>query len=149
MRRSCATSWWRATAIGISACRTVARYACCTRGRRFTTGTTRSSTRERWRPIGRSLPATCRWRASLESRATRWHEAGMTTEGAFDVGAHARRIEDDGYTIIPDFLTADDLKEVRHALDLYLGTHRGRNDFEGTRTERVYTLVARARVFWR
>src|SRR5262249_19082398 len=25
----------------------------------------------------------------------------------------------------------------------------GRNDFEGTKTERVYTLVARARVFWR
>jgi ectoine hydroxylase-related dioxygenase (phytanoyl-CoA dioxygenase family) len=34
-------------------------------------------------------------------------------------------------------------------LALYLGTHLGRNDFEGTLTERVYTLVARARVFWR
>ena len=31
----------------------------------------------------------------------------------------------------------------------YLGSHRGRNDFEGERTERVYTLVARGRVFWR
>jgi hypothetical protein len=38
---------------------------------------------------------------------------------------------------------------VRRVLGLYLGSHRGRNDFEGTSTERVYTLVARARVFWR
>lgn len=67
----------------------------------------------------------------------------------FDVDLHARRIDDDGYTIIPDFLDADDLAEVRRVLALYLGTHRGRNDFEGTATERIYTLVARARVFWR
>jgi ectoine hydroxylase-related dioxygenase (phytanoyl-CoA dioxygenase family) len=33
-------------------------------------------------------------------------------------------------------------------LALYLDTNSGRNDFEGLRTERVYTLVARARVFW-
>src|SRR5262249_13218732 len=32
---------------------------------------------------------------------------------------------------------------------LYFDTHIGRNAFEGTRTERIYTLVARARVFWR
>ncbi len=67
----------------------------------------------------------------------------------FDVATHARRIDDQGYTIIPDFLSAQDLAEVRRVLALYLGTHLGRNDFEGTRTERVYTLVARARVFWR
>lgn len=68
---------------------------------------------------------------------------------AFDLDAHAARIAAEGYTIIPDFLTADDLTEVRRVLALYLGSHAGRNDFEGTRTERVYTLVARARVFWR
>jgi ectoine hydroxylase-related dioxygenase (phytanoyl-CoA dioxygenase family) len=33
-------------------------------------------------------------------------------------------------------------------LALYLDRHAGRNNFEGLRTERVYTLVARARVFW-
>ena len=68
---------------------------------------------------------------------------------SFDLAAHARRIDDDGYTVIPDFLSADDLAEVRRVLGLYLGTHLGRNDFEGERTERIYTLVARARVFWR
>jgi ectoine hydroxylase-related dioxygenase (phytanoyl-CoA dioxygenase family) len=62
---------------------------------------------------------------------------------------HARRIKEDGYTIIDAFLSAADLAEVRRVLGLYLGTHSGRNDFEGVRTERVYTLVARARVFWR
>src|SRR5262245_1555460 len=68
---------------------------------------------------------------------------------AFDVNEHAHRIETAGYTIIEDFLTADDLAEVRRVLGFYLGTHRGRNDFEGERTERVYTLVARARIFWK
>lgn len=66
----------------------------------------------------------------------------------FDLAAHARRIADDGYTVIPDFLDPATLAEVRRVLALYLGSHRGRNDFEGTRTERVYTLVARGRVFW-
>jgi ectoine hydroxylase-related dioxygenase (phytanoyl-CoA dioxygenase family) len=40
------------------------------------------------------------------------------------------------------------LAEVRRVLGYYLGAHTGRNDFEGLETERVYTLVARARVFW-
>jgi ectoine hydroxylase-related dioxygenase (phytanoyl-CoA dioxygenase family) len=66
-----------------------------------------------------------------------------------DVSAYVREIDAQGYAIIPDFLSAEDLAEVRRVLALYLGTHLGRNDFEGTLTERVYTLVARARVFWR
>jgi ectoine hydroxylase-related dioxygenase (phytanoyl-CoA dioxygenase family) len=67
----------------------------------------------------------------------------------FDTDAHAAAIERDGYTIIPDFLTAEDLAEVRRVLALYLGRRQGRNNFEGYRTERLYTLVARARVFWK
>jgi len=67
---------------------------------------------------------------------------------SFDLEAHVRRIEEDGFTVIPDFLDADALAEVRRVLGFYLGTHQGRNDFEGTRTERVYSLVARGRVFW-
>jgi ectoine hydroxylase-related dioxygenase (phytanoyl-CoA dioxygenase family) len=66
----------------------------------------------------------------------------------FDPAAHIRRIEADGYTVIPDFLDADTLAEVRRVLGFYIGSYSGRNDFEGTRTERVYTLVARGRVFW-
>ncbi len=66
----------------------------------------------------------------------------------FDAASHIARIERDGYTVIEDFLSADVLAEVRRVLALYLDTNSGRNDFEGLRTERVYTLVARARVFW-
>src|SRR5690348_14725850 len=67
----------------------------------------------------------------------------------FDVDRHAAAIEADGFTVVDDFLGNDDLAEVRRVLAFYLGTHTGRNDFEGERTERVYTLVARGRVFWR
>jgi ectoine hydroxylase-related dioxygenase (phytanoyl-CoA dioxygenase family) len=67
---------------------------------------------------------------------------------SFDLAAHTRRIDEEGFTVIPDFLDGAALAEVRRVLGLYLGTHVGRNDFEGTRTERVYTLVARGRVFW-
>jgi len=66
----------------------------------------------------------------------------------FDLEAHARAVERDGYTIIEDFLDATRLSEVRRVLGLYLGSHSGRNPFEGHSTERVYTLVARARIFW-
>jgi len=66
----------------------------------------------------------------------------------FDTAHHVAAIERDGYTVIEDFLTPAVLAEVRRVLALYLDTNSGRNDFEGTKTERVYTLVARARVFW-
>jgi ectoine hydroxylase-related dioxygenase (phytanoyl-CoA dioxygenase family) len=68
---------------------------------------------------------------------------------AFDVDAHAAHLDRDGYTIIGDFLSPDDLAEVRRVLALYLGDRAGRNNFEGYRTERLYTLVARARIFWK
>lgn len=68
---------------------------------------------------------------------------------AFDADAHAAAIEGDGYTIISDFLSPADLAEVRRVLGLYLGDRAGRNNFEGHRTERLYTLVARARIFWK
>ena len=60
---------------------------------------------------------------------------------------HLRRLETDGYTIIEDVLDTDRLAAFREALAPYLGTHHGRNAFEGYTTERVYTLVGRGRVF--
>lgn len=68
---------------------------------------------------------------------------------AFAIDAHLARLQEQGYTIIPDFLTQDDLRAVREGLKPFLGTHLGRNNFEGYKTERVYTLVARARIFER
>ncbi|MFN2376673.1 MAG: phytanoyl-CoA dioxygenase family protein [Candidatus Binatia bacterium] len=67
---------------------------------------------------------------------------------AFDAAAHIAAIERDGYTMVEDFLSPEVLAEVRRVLGLYLDSNSGRNDFEGLRTERIYTLVARARVFW-
>ena len=66
---------------------------------------------------------------------------------AFDVAVHAERLRREGYTIIPDFLSPQVLQAVREGLKPYLGNHQGRNNFEGYKTERVYTLVARAPVF--
>jgi ectoine hydroxylase-related dioxygenase (phytanoyl-CoA dioxygenase family) len=67
----------------------------------------------------------------------------------FDLAAHEAALDRDGYTILRDLLAPEDLAEVRRVLGLYLGSRAGRNNFEGYRTERVYTLVARARVFWK
>lgn len=65
----------------------------------------------------------------------------------FDVEGHAAQMREDGYTVIHDFLDKDRLEAFRDQLEPYLGSHHGRNDFEGFKTERVYTLVARGKVF--
>lgn len=67
----------------------------------------------------------------------------------FAIDAHLDRLAAQGYTIIPDFLAPADLRSVRDGLAPFLGAHRGRNNFEGYRTERVYTLVARGAIFER
>jgi ectoine hydroxylase-related dioxygenase (phytanoyl-CoA dioxygenase family) len=69
------------------------------------------------------------------------------TTARFDADAHAGEIRQQGFTVIRDFMTPDSLAAFRAALAPFLGAHRGRNDFEGFATERVYTLVARGKVF--
>jgi ectoine hydroxylase-related dioxygenase (phytanoyl-CoA dioxygenase family) len=59
----------------------------------------------------------------------------------------AAQIREQGYTVIEDFLDAGTIAAFRQALAPFLGSHRGRNDFEGFETERVYTLIARDKVF--
>lgn len=66
---------------------------------------------------------------------------------AFDADAHEARLRRDGFTVIEDFMSAAQLAAVRAALAPHLGSHMGRNSFEGLETERVYTLVARGKVF--
>jgi ectoine hydroxylase-related dioxygenase (phytanoyl-CoA dioxygenase family) len=65
----------------------------------------------------------------------------------FDAEGHAAEMAGQGFTIIPDLMSPDVLAEARAALAPYLGSHHGRNAFEGFTTERVYTLVARGKVF--
>ncbi|WP_213954916.1 MULTISPECIES: phytanoyl-CoA dioxygenase family protein [unclassified Variovorax] len=64
-----------------------------------------------------------------------------------DVQRHLDELNQQGYTVIPDFLKADDIARVRAGLAPFLSTHAGRNNFEGFKTERVYTLAGRGRVF--
>jgi ectoine hydroxylase-related dioxygenase (phytanoyl-CoA dioxygenase family) len=74
-------------------------------------------------------------------------EVARRPSPVFDAAGHVERLKTDGYTIVENFLGLDELAAVRAALESHLGTHRGRNAFEGRTTERVYTLVARGQVF--
>jgi len=65
----------------------------------------------------------------------------------FDVDSHVQRMNAVGYSVIEDFLPPERIAAVRQGLAPFLKTHEGRNNFEGFKTERVYTLVARGRVF--
>ncbi len=65
----------------------------------------------------------------------------------FDADAHAAEIRERGYTVIRDFMDAGAIARFRQGLAPFVGRRHGRNDFEGFKTERVYTLVARGRVF--
>jgi len=65
----------------------------------------------------------------------------------FDVDAHLARLDEDGFTIVEDYMSEDQLARFREGLKPYLGTYRGRNPFEGLATERVYTLVGRGKVY--
>ncbi len=60
---------------------------------------------------------------------------------------HLTDLETQGYTLIPDFLKPERLAQVNTQFDRLLGRNKGRNDFEGQKTERIYTLVARDTVF--
>lgn len=57
------------------------------------------------------------------------------------------QLQQQGYALIPGFLSAEQLCKVNTLCDLLLGEHTGRNNFEGHYTERIYTLVARDRLF--
>lgn len=73
-------------------------------------------------------------------------QRGVVVPG-FDVESHVQRMNAVGYTVIEDFLSPERIVAVRQGLAPYLTTHEGRNNFEGYKTERVYTLVARGKVF--
>jgi len=58
--------------------------------------------------------------------------------------------ERDGYVVLHGMLTSAELDELRAALEPYLRDGMsGRNDFEGERTKRVYSLVGRGEPFER
>ncbi len=61
-----------------------------------------------------------------------------------DARAIADEVRSEGYAIIEQLLSADEVRVIRGALQPWLQRERmGRNDFEGFRTERVYALLAK------
>jgi len=58
---------------------------------------------------------------------------------------HIDAIMERGFTILPDLLTSEQVTSVKAALAPWLQQRlMGRNEFEGTRSERVYALLAKA-----
>src|SRR5215813_9218327 len=66
---------------------------------------------------------------------------------SFDVEPHLARLDENGFTIVEDYMSGNQLASFREGLKPYLGSYRGRNPFEGLATERVYTLVGRGKVY--
>jgi ectoine hydroxylase-related dioxygenase (phytanoyl-CoA dioxygenase family) len=65
-----------------------------------------------------------------------------------EVAREVATIRDAGFVVIPDLISQADLAEMRRALAPLLDAELyGRNDFEGHRTQRVYSLVGRAPIF--
>ena len=71
----------------------------------------------------------------------------MTANKQNTLQARLRELAHNGYTVIENFLSPERLAKVNQLYDHMLGSHSGRNNFEGNCTERIYTLVARDRVF--
>jgi ectoine hydroxylase-related dioxygenase (phytanoyl-CoA dioxygenase family) len=65
----------------------------------------------------------------------------------FDLKRHMAELDEVGFTVIEDYLSAAEVEAFREGLAPSLGTYRGRNPFEGYTTERVYTLVGRGAVY--
>jgi hypothetical protein len=63
----------------------------------------------------------------------------------FDADAHLARLDEDGFTVLENYVSEDQLTRFKEGLKPYLGVYRGRNPFEGLATERVYTLVGRGK----
>eukprot|EP00164_Ancoracysta_twista_P008552 GFYU01012403.1.p1 GENE.GFYU01012403.1~~GFYU01012403.1.p1 ORF type:complete len:299 (+),score=64.34 GFYU01012403.1:24-899(+) len=57
---------------------------------------------------------------------------------------HVEQILKDGYIIIKDVLSQQDIKDIKDALDPLL-SHTGRNRFEGEKTQRVYGVLGKTR----
>jgi hypothetical protein len=74
--------------------------------------------------------------------ATRSEAAARVPEEV--VAADLAAVERDGYVVIPSLLSEAEIASVRKAVDPLLD-HRGRNDFEGVKTQRVYAVPEKTR----
>lgn len=71
-----------------------------------------------------------------------------TSYSETDVDAVVAGMDADGYCIVEDVLTPDEVDATRADLrDVLASTPTGRNDFEGYATQRIYALFAKTRAF--
>jgi hypothetical protein len=67
-----------------------------------------------------------------------------------DAPRHLEHYQEHGFVILKNVLGSAEIEALRKALQPYLDLDlRGRNNFEGERTQRVYSLVGRGAVFER
>jgi len=72
----------------------------------------------------------------------------MTATAPDPLAAELDALAVDGFVVLARVLGADEISSIRTALEPHLqGRHFGRNRFEGLRTQRVYALCAKGRVF--
>ncbi|MFB8282264.1 phytanoyl-CoA dioxygenase family protein [Nocardia colli] len=69
--------------------------------------------------------------------------SGATIDPALSA-ADLAAVQRDGYVILPDLLTPQELDEIRAAVAPLLD-RRGRNDFEGHTTQRIYSVLNKTR----
>ena len=62
------------------------------------------------------------------------------------ITARLAQLDEQGYCVIENAFDATQRERLREQLAPHLGRYRGRNDFEGFRSERVYALLAKAPV---
>jgi ectoine hydroxylase-related dioxygenase (phytanoyl-CoA dioxygenase family) len=80
----------------------------------------------------------------VASLATMRFSAPSEEQIAHDLAA----IREHGFVVIEGLLSERDLAEIRRDLTLHLASDPcGRNNFEGHRTQRVYSLVGKGRIF--
>ncbi|WP_067570253.1 phytanoyl-CoA dioxygenase family protein [Nocardia acidivorans] len=73
----------------------------------------------------------------------RTESSGSTVDPAL-VEADLAALLRDGYVILPDLITADELRAIRDDTDPLLNL-KGRNNFEGHATQRVYSVLNKTR----
>jgi ectoine hydroxylase-related dioxygenase (phytanoyl-CoA dioxygenase family) len=81
--------------------------------------------------------------ADLAGTYPRTASAGQNVDPAI-ADADLAAVQRDGYVILPDLLSADQLAAIREAVQPLLDRH-GRNPFEGHSTQRVYSVLNKTR----
>ncbi len=83
-------------------------------------------------------------RGDLAQRYKRTATGGSSVDSA-TVEADMAALDRDGYVIWEGLLSPEQCAQIREVVSPWLG-HTGRNTFEGLRTQRIYSVLSRARV---